>query len=276
MEPGRWPARRLAFRVEYDGTDFAGWQAQTRQATVQGALEAAIAAVVGEPVGVQGASRTDAGVHARDQRAAVTLHHPMRPEGLVKAVNRRLAPAIAIRDAHEVALDYNPRFTNGGKTYAYRLYHDLRPHPLLDRFAWRLPWPIALEPLAQAAWHCLGRHDFRSFAAADGSHQSTLRTLSRIALTHEPGGVICLWIRGDAFMKQMVRNLVGTWVEVARGARPASAMPAILRAADRAAAGPTAAARGLTLEVIHEGQRRPAGHTGSEAGADADAEVDVE
>ena len=247
-----WPARRLAFCVEYDGTDFAGWQVQPAQRTIQGELEAALGAVVGHPVEVQGASRTDAGVHARDQRAAATLHHPIRPDGLVKAVNRRLPSSIAIRDVVEVTADFNPRFGNHGKTYAYRLYFDRRAHPLLDRFAWRVPWPVDADRLMEAAQHCLGRHDFRSFAAADGSHKTTERTLTRIAATTDPQGVLCLWIQGDAFMKQMVRNLVGTWVEVGRGAWPATRIPAILEARDRTHAGPTAAARGLTLEQVHD------------------------
>lgn len=246
----RWPARRVAFAVAYDGTGFAGWQVQPHQATIQGALEDAIAAVVGHPVQVQGASRTDAGVHARDQRGATTIHHPIRPEGFVKAVNRRLPDAIAIRDAAVVDADFNPRFRNNGKTYCYRIYRDQVRRPLVDRAAWRVHYDLDAVRLADAARRCVGTHDFKSFAASDGSHRTSERTLWRVGLDCT-ADVWCIRVSGTAFLKQMVRNLVGTWVDVARGHIEPEQIDAILAARDRQAAGPTAPARGLTLERMH-------------------------
>ncbi|MCA9526396.1 MAG: tRNA pseudouridine(38-40) synthase TruA [Myxococcales bacterium] len=255
-----WPERRLAFQVEYDGTDFAGWQRQADDTpTIQAVLEAAIADVVRHEVAVVGGSRTDAGVHARDQRAAVTLFHPIRPEGLEKALGRRLPASISVRGVRDVPLDFHPRFANGGKTYCYRLYLARRRHPLVDRFAWQVPWALDRGRLAEAALGCLGRHDFVSFASADHSQVTTVRHISRIALTDEANGVMALWIRGDAFLKQMIRNLVGTWVDAARGRLDAGSMGAILAARDRQAAGPTAPGRGLTLERVHP--RAPASTT---------------
>ena len=143
--------RRLAFKVEYDGTGFAGWQRQPRQVTIQETLEDIIASVIKAPVRIAGASRTDAGVHARDQLAAVTIPHPIRPKGFAKAVNRRLCSQIGIRDVREVPLDFNPRFANGGKIYCYRLRLGIDRRPLTDRFAWRVPWTIDWELLCQAA-----------------------------------------------------------------------------------------------------------------------------
>lgn len=245
-----WPARRLAFAVEYDGTGYAGWQIQPDQRTIQGTLATAIEAVVAHPVEVQGASRTDAGVHARDQRAAATIHHPIRCEGFVKAVNRRLPDAIAIRAAHEAPADFNPRFNNAGKTYCYRIYLGRVRRPLIDRFAWRVHFDLDAERLAAAGRACLGTHDFTSFAASDGSHRTAERTLWRFSLDREDG-VWALRISGTAFLKQMVRNLVGTWVDCARGRFEPTAIEAILGARDRTAAGPTAPARGLTLETMH-------------------------
>lgn len=248
--PSRWPQRRLAFAVAYDGTGYAGWQVQPDQTTIQGCLEAAIAQVVGHPVGVQGASRTDAGVHARDQRAAVTIQHPIRVDGFVKAVNRRLPDAIAIRSAQDVAADFNPRFANGGKTYGYRIYTDRVRRPLIDRMAWRVHFTLDAERLVDAARRCVGTHDFTSFAASDGSHQSAERTLWRVALDCSTD-VWLIRVSGTAFLKQMVRNLVGTWVDVARGHRAPVEIEQMLAARDRQAAGPTAPARGLTLEIMH-------------------------
>lgn len=243
------PLRRLAFRVEYDGTDFHGWQRQpTGHPTIQQALEQAIAAVVGAPVRVDGASRTDAGVHALDQLAAVSIEHPIRPEGLVKAANRRLPHAIAIRDARPVADDFQPRFANRGKVYRYRLYTGRIRRPLRDRFAWRMHWTIDPDAMRAAAEHLVGTRDFASFAASDGSHRTTVRTITAARLEPDSAGVLEIRIEGTAFLKHMVRNIVGTLVEVGRGRRPPSAMAAVIAACDRRRAGPTAPACGLCLE----------------------------
>lgn len=243
--------RRLAFRVEYDGTAYHGWQAQpTGVPTVAGVLRAAIESVVGHAAPVDGASRTDAGVHARGQLAATTIRHPIRPEGFVKAVNARLPRDVAIAEAREVALDFAPRFANRGKEYCYRLYVDTRRRPLIDRYAWRVAWPLDAQRLCAAAAHLVGTLDFTSFAASDGGHRTAVRTLEAVELDEEPHDVIALWFRGTAFLKHMVRNLVGTLVEVARGQREPDDVARILAVRDRREAGPTAPARGLTLERV--------------------------
>lgn len=241
--------RRIAFRVEYDGTDLHGWQAQRGGlATVQQRIQDAITAVIGAPVAVDGASRTDAGVHALDQLAAVTVEHPIRPGGLCKGANRRLAPAIALRDPREVPLDFAPRFANRGKIYRYRLYHGRVPRPLIDRYAWRVPWPFDRALIEAAAAALLGEHDFTSFAARDGGHRHAVRQIDRIALTEDRDGVLELRVEGRGFLKHMVRNIVGTLVDLARGRLPADALPGILAARDRTAAGCTAPPQGLCLE----------------------------
>lgn len=244
--------RRLAFRVEYDGTGFHGWQAQpTGIPTIQQALHTAIGDLVGAEVRVDGASRTDAGVHAVDQLAAVSIEHPIVADGFVKAVNQRLPDAVAIRDAREVPLDFAPRFANRGKMYRYRIHQSRVRRPLLDRTHWRLAWPLDPERLVSAVPLLLGRHDFASFAASDGSHRTTERTLWRVAV--EPGveDTLSISISGDAFLKHMVRNLVGTLVDVARGHTAPERVGAIIAARDRTRAGPTAPARGLCLERVY-------------------------
>ncbi|MBU1900186.1 tRNA pseudouridine synthase A, partial [Myxococcota bacterium] len=200
---------------------------------------------------VDGASRTDAGVHARDQLAAVTFTHPIRPEGFVKALNRRLPPTISVRGAAEVPLSFAPRFANQGKTYCYRLYQDTNRRPLIDRYAWRVPWALEQRAMMRAAGDLVGARNFESFAAANGSHKSAVRTLHAIHLSATPGGVLELRFSGAGFLKQMIRNIVGTLVEVGRGRWPPSAVAEILAAQDRRAAGPTAPACGLELERMH-------------------------
>jgi tRNA pseudouridine38-40 synthase len=125
--------RRIGLRLEYDGTDFHGWQAQAGHRTVQGVLEATLRSHFDPEAVLDGASRTDAGVHARDQLAAVTLAHPIPPRGLVKALNARLPGDVALTQAWEAALDFQPRFASQGKTYTYRMYRSIAPRPLTGR-----------------------------------------------------------------------------------------------------------------------------------------------
>jgi len=244
-----YPLRRIAFRVEYDGTRLHGWQAQPSGVpTVQQQLQDAIASIIGLTVKVDGASRTDAGVHARDQFAAVTLAHPIRPAGLCKGVNRRLRPAIAIGDARDVSLAFNPRFANRGKVYVYRFYEGRQPRPLIDRFAWRVPQPLDYPRIAQAAPALLGEHDFTSFAARDGGHRHAVREIQDIELAEDRYGVLELRLQGTGFLKYMVRNIAGTLVDIGRGRFPVDAIPGMLATRDRACAGITAPPHGLCLE----------------------------
>lgn len=243
------PPRRILMRVEYDGTGLYGWQRQPGLPTVQGHLEAALEGLFGRSLRVDGGSRTDAGVHARDQRAAFSLDHPIRLGGLMKALNQRLPEQISVRDLREVPADFQPRWQNGGKIYVYRLREGLGRRPLTDRWAWRLQRPLDREALAQAAALLVGRHDFTSFAAADGSHQSAVRHLYAVHAQPQAHGVWALRFAGDAFLKHMIRNLVGTLVQVGWGQRPAQELRAVLRGRDRRLAGPTAPAQGLELEA---------------------------
>lgn len=243
------PLRRIALRVEYDGTGLHGWQAQpSGLPTIQQRLQDAIADIIGVAVEVRGASRTDAGVHALDQLAAVTLAHPIRPNGLCKGVNRRVGPQIAIRDAREVPLDFNPRFANQGKIYRYRFYHDRRPRPMTDRYAWRVPMAFDPDIIERAAAALIGTHDFTSFAARDGGHRHAVRTISRVELRRDADGVQVFRVEGSGFLKHMVRNVVGTLVDLGRGRFPPDAMAGMLAARDRTRAGVTAPPHGLCLE----------------------------
>jgi len=257
-------SRRLAFRVEYDGTDYHGWQVQPGGiSTIQQTLIDAVTKLVGHPVRVDGASRTDAGVHALDQLAAVTIEHPISTHGFVKAVNRRLPDSIAIREAVEVAPDFSPRFANSGKVYCYRILRSRVRCPLLERTHWRLHWPLDLERIAAAVPCLVGTHDFSSFAASDRSQKTSERTLWRISMDPGPRNTLCIRVSGSAFLKHMVRNLVGTLVDIARGHIEPEAMATILAAKDRRCAGRTAPGLGLTLERMLEVRLQ------------ADVEVDV-
>ena len=151
----------------------------------------------------------------------------------------------------ETEPDYNPRFGNRSKTYCYRVYISRTRFTAPHRpVRWRIPWPLDLGAMREATRDLLGTHDFTSFAASDGSHQTAERTLLDYSIETDASGVLELRVTGTAFLKQMVRNLTGTLVDIGRGRLTSTAIPDILNARNRTAAGPTAPARGLTLERI--------------------------
>ena len=244
-----YPLRRICCRVSYDGTDYHGWQVQPNLSnTIQGVLQDTLSQFLEEVIQVDGASRTDAGVHAQDQLVAFTSQHPIRLEGLIKGVNRRLPSSIAMREPVEVPLDFQPRFVNQGKIYRYQILSRSTPDPLKERYTYRVPYPLDPERICKALEVWVGTHDFKSFAATDGQHQHSIRTIWHASLQHPTPEIFELRFGGNGFMKQMVRNLVGTAIEVGRGRWTADQVKDILDARDRTQAGPTAPAKGLILE----------------------------
>ena len=245
--------RRIALRVQYDGTDFHGWAVQSGLRTVPGTLIDTVRKALDPTAEVDGASRTDAGVHARSQLAAVTLAHPIQPRGLVKALNARLPADVSVLSAWEVPANFQPRFESRGKTYTYRFYRSHAPHPLIERYAWRVPQVLDVDAMRAAAAHLLGTHDFLAFAATDLGQPTSVRTMWRFEFDADATRMpwqLAVTVEGNAFLKQMVRNLAGTFYDVGRGLLAPEAVPVILASLDRRRAGPTAPARGLTLERV--------------------------
>jgi tRNA pseudouridine38-40 synthase len=240
------PTFRLT--LEYDGTDFAGWQRQAQgERTVQATLAAALAEIAGAPVRVTGAGRTDAGVHAEGQVASVELETGLDAEGLRRALNGVLPPDVAVVEAARAGPEFHARFAARSKLYRYRLWNGASPSPLRAARTHRVFTPLDLPAMRRAAAHLLGCHDFRSFQAARAAPGPTLRTLTRLEVAGESRGEVQIWVEGDAFLRHMVRILTGTLVEVGIGRSDPDAMPAVLAARDRSRAGPTAPARGLCL-----------------------------
>ena len=240
--------RRIAFLVEYDGTDYIGWQAQKSQLpSIQGAFRKVLDDFFERPTPIDGSSRTDAGVHALSQLAAITIQHPIQLSGLKKVLNSRLPKTIAIRSPREVAEGFFPRHAVHSKTYVYAMYVDRWQQPLLDRFATRTSHQLDIETMEHAAQALIGTHDFTSFAASDGQSKTNIRTLKAIRVERLGDAQIRFTFTGTAFLKQMVRNLVGSLIEVGRTHRKPDWIVDVLNAQDRQVAGPTAPARGLTL-----------------------------
>jgi tRNA pseudouridine38-40 synthase len=247
---------RLVLR--YDGTLFAGYQEQPGQRTVQGVVQEAIERIAGHAVKIRGASRTDAGVHAEGQVVAFDTTRELTEERWALALNRYLPDDVAVREAVSCAVGYAPRFDSVHKTYRYLLHVGPLRDPLTRTRAWHLGRqlrsrraPLDLPAMRDAAQRLLGTHDFRAFRAADDEREMTVRTINALDVIdryHDDGELIAFVVNGSAFMKNMVRIVTGTLVEVGLGRMTANATGALLEpGAQRSAAGPTAPAHGLTL-----------------------------
>lgn len=249
--------RHIRLVVEYDGTGLSGWQRQDNAPTVQQHLEDALARLLVHEVAVTGASRTDAGVHARGQIASFRTERAIPLHGIRRGLNSLLPAAIAVRDAAEVPDDFHPRFSATGKHYRYTILARPDRSPRWRDRAWHHPEPLALPPMFDAARALVGEHDFSAFRAAGCTAKTTLRRVDSIAVTRS-AELIEVDVRGNAFLRNMVRILVGTLAEVGAGHRPTSQVAEILASRDRTKAGKTAPPQGLELvEVRYDGVRPP-------------------
>lgn len=250
--------RTLRLIVEYDGTDFAGWQEQGSLPTVQGALQDAVASMVQRPTRVRGASRTDAGVHARGQVAAFDVDDDRIPlVGFLRGLNTLLPPAVAVRAVDEAPPGWDPRRTSRGKRYVYA-YWEGPTRPALERLrAWHVRGDLDLEAMAEAGRALLGTHDFESFRAAGCVAKHAVRTLYELRLDRGADRRVELTVVGNAFVRNMVRVIAGHLAEVGLGRRPVGSAAVALAARDRAAAGITAPAHGLTLDEVVYDDRLP-------------------
>jgi tRNA pseudouridine38-40 synthase len=232
--------------LAYDGTDFHGWQVQPGRVTVQGELRDALARITGEDVLPQGAGRTDAGVHALAQVASFALAAPIPEANLARALNRTLPASIRVLSATRAASDFHARHRALNKTYEYRIFRGEICPPWQARYHYALNAPLDLEAMQRAAARVLGEHDFTSFAASESDLRGNVRCLDASEWSQEPP-LLIYRARGNGFLHHMVRNLVGTFLEVGRGNLGETEIPAILEARCRERAGPTAPARGLFL-----------------------------
>jgi tRNA pseudouridine38-40 synthase len=285
--------QRYKLTIAYDGTGFVGWQRQAVGPSIQGQLEDALSELDGRPVSVTGAGRTDAGVHACAQVAHVALERKMDPPALARAVNVRLPPSIRILDAVRAASAFHARFDARAKGYRYRVWNADVLSPFERFYGWHVALPrLDVDAMAQAAGTLEGRHDFAAFKGTGSEAHRTVRTVfsSRIrtdvpVLIHggpegplsssgsssqrtkpdrrradlpvRAGALIVYEISGDGFLRHMVRNIVGSLVEVGRGRRPAGWMREVLESGDRTRAGPTAPAEGLFLVGVEYGRTDP-------------------
>ena len=258
--------------LAYDGSDFRGWQVQPNERTIQGELQAALGRITGEAPLPQGSGRTDAGVHALAQVASFALRAPIPAANLHRALNRTLPASIRVLEARTMPDTFHARHSAAAKSYEYRIFRAEICPPFLARYVYACAWPLDEARLDETASMFLGEHDFISFAATDpdlstrrgdsaidiqsqdqAEERSTIRAIFSSAWVRrstDDGELLVYRVRGNGFLHHMVRNLVGTMLDVARGHLRREDIPEILAARSRSAAGSTAPARGLFLHSV--------------------------
>lgn len=245
---------RVKLVLEYDGTNYVGWQIQHNGASVQGRLQRALQELVGQPVAVQAAGRTDAGVHARGQVVAFDAPGQLPLKAYWMGLNALLPDDIAVVRAEEVDPAFDPRRWTRGKRYRYLVSNRRSRTPLRRLTHWEIYLPLQLAVMQEAAPVLLGRHDFSAFRASDCQAAHPVRELRRLEVRGASGDEVEFLVEGTAFMKHMVRNLVGSLVDVGRGKHPPGWIAELLAGRDRTRAGPTAPAHGLYLDEVFYGE----------------------
>ena len=242
--------RTLKLTLAYDGTNYAGWQRQINALALQQVVEEAFAHLTGgvAPT-ISGAGRTDAGVHALGQVASVNVDFDHVPLSVQRALNMRLPPDIRVMDVAEASLGFHAQFHATGKHYRYRMAINPVLSPFDRQYAWHVPWPLDVGAMRAAAVHLTGTHDFASFQASGTLITNTTRTLEWLTIT-DLGGELRIDAEGDGFLRNMVRIIAGTLMEVGTGHRHPNSIADMIHAGRREAAGKTAPPQGLTLMSV--------------------------
>jgi tRNA pseudouridine38-40 synthase len=252
--------RYIRLSIEYDGTNYHGWQSQMSGGTIQDVMKEKIKSITGAEVRLTGASRTDAGVHALDQVAVFATDSSLEPAVIMRALNAKLPPDIRVTDAKDTSRDFHPRYMAVRKSYFYIVAEGKHQSAFLHQYVWHVRMSLDLDSMIRAARLILGEHDFSSFRATGCGAKHPVRTVYSADVTRLgemsfmtvsiKGNFIRFRIEGNAFLRHMVRNIVGTLVEVGKGNISVETFAGILRSRDRTNAGPTAPARGLFLDKI--------------------------
>ena len=248
---------RIRLRLAYDGTAYNGFQCQSNGVAVQDVLNRALHELFGHPVKTMGASRTDTGVHARDNVAAFDVETRIAPDKISYALNARLPEDIRVVSSDRVPDDWHPRFQDTIKTYEYHIINRRHPDPLTRNTEMHYYYPLDEIAMNRAASYFVGEHDFASFCASGYSSSTTVRRILRSEVVRD-GDRIIFYITGTGFLYNMVRIIAGTLIEIGAGKYPPETIPEILEAKDRSKAGPTAVAKGLVLaEIRYPADEKP-------------------
>ncbi len=236
--------------MEYDGTAYHGWQRQKADRTIQGEIEKALASMTGKVVNLAGSGRTDAGVHAIGQTASFSSDAGLSPDIYLKGLNSLLPDDILIRSCESVDPAFHARYDARSKRYQYRILNRDLPSVMERQYVWHIRRPLNVEAMHKAATYFLGEHDFKSFQGSGSPRTSTVRYVICTEMRQSRDGRLLFDIEAQGFLRYMVRNIVGTLVDVGIGRTPAEEVQGILNSRDRTLAGATAPARGLFLMKV--------------------------
>ena len=242
--------KRILLTIEYDGTNYSGWQRQINGLAVQQVLEEALSDVCREKITITGASRTDAGVHAAGQACCFDTNSSIPPEKYPFVLNTMLPRDVRVQTGREVPSGFHPRFMTCGKRYTYRIVNSRHASAIRRNTHVHVPLPLDLAPMQEAAKLLLGTHDYAAFQAAGGTAKTTIRTITRAELT-QLGDEIILTVEGDAFLYNMVRIIAGTLIEIGLGRRTVNAFSEAYTTLDRLSLGVTAPPQGLELTKVY-------------------------
>ncbi len=243
--------RNFKLVLEYDGSRYHGWQRQNGVLSIQEVIESRLEVMLGNPVGVRASGRTDAGVHARGQVANFYARTRLRAEQIQRGLNSLLPPDIVVKDAEETPESFHARFSATSKTYEYHILNRPVPSALERNYSWHISRPLCPSAIMECLELLPGLHDFAAFMAAGSSVKSTERIVYRASLEQNGEHRLKFVFRANGFLRHMVRNMVGTLVEVGNGRRTPEEFRAVLAGRDRKRAGMTAPAHGLFLVAVH-------------------------
>ena len=242
--------RNIKLTIEYDGTAFHGWQIQPGLRTIQGVIKERIAQITQGEVNLIGAGRTDAGVHAFGQVANFQTESFIELIALQRGLNSLLSPDIVIKGIEEVEEGFHARFSARSKIYEYHILNRSYPSALLRAYAWFIPHQLDLASMERCGRLLIGSHDFSSFRASGDESRHSVREVIRLEIERRQGDLIVIVIEANAFLREMVRSIVGTLVDVGRGKTTLEEFEKIFQARDRRQAGMTAPAQGLFLVEV--------------------------
>jgi tRNA pseudouridine38-40 synthase len=242
--------RNIKLLIEYDGTNYQGWQIQPKGPTIQGILEEKLGLLTGQPVQLFGSGRTDSGVHALGQVAHFKTQSQMDIRTIQRALNSLLPPDIVIQKAEEVDEGFHARKHSKSKIYEYRILNRNLRSAFHRGYVWYMPQKLNLAEMKKATQSLVGEHDFSAFRTVGSSTRTTVRRVVRAEWKRGRDGLLCFEIEANGFLKQMVRSIIGTLVEIGKGRRKAMEFQRILESKDRRKAGPTAPAHGLFLKEV--------------------------
>ncbi|MBI5643220.1 MAG: tRNA pseudouridine(38-40) synthase TruA [Deltaproteobacteria bacterium] len=242
--------RNIKLIIEYEGTNYSGWQWQNTSPSIQGAIMDALKELTGEDLIVSGASRTDAGVHAFGQVACFKTESRLSTYTFMQGLNAKLPGDIIIKEASEVALDFDPRRKSKQKTYVYKILNRDHPSAVYRKFSWFVFRPLDRDLMREGALHMIGEKNFSSFEAAESDSLHSIREVLSVDIHDSEEGLLIVEVKGTAFLRHMVRIMVGTLVELGKGRLKPDDIRRIIEARDRTAAHMTAPPQGLFLVKI--------------------------